>query len=182
MVAVAKLIALKGGSLDDVLVVSTHCKYDKDVPANQGEYLGKMVRYWCEGCGYAHQIGVQSPNEEPYKGGPSWPWNGSLTDPVLSPSQLHRTYHWPKDGTPEEQAEADALLAQPGGTERMMVHPKFGHTCHTFIGINGAPPGHIIYLSDCTHGLRGQVRRLLPRREWPDRWWARVAVSDAEEA
>jgi hypothetical protein len=32
--------------------------------------------------------------------------------------------------------------------------------CHSFIGINGAKPGEIIFLSDCTHALAGQVRPL----------------------
>lgn len=32
--------------------------------------------------------------------------------------------------------------------------------CHTFVGCNGAQPGQIIYLGDCSHALAGQVRPL----------------------
>ncbi|MCL4695464.1 MAG: hypothetical protein KJ023_00155 [Burkholderiaceae bacterium] len=34
--------------------------------------------------------------------------------------------------------------------------------CHSFVGCNGAQPGQIVFLSDCTHALAGQVRELAP--------------------
>ncbi|WP_227242404.1 hypothetical protein [Paraburkholderia caribensis] len=34
------------------------------------------------------------------------------------------------------------------------------HRCHSFIGCNGAQPGQIVFLSDCTHALANQVREL----------------------
>ncbi|MGY2892740.1 DUF6527 family protein [Deinococcus sp. UYEF24] len=66
------------------------------------------------------------------KGPDPWAWNGDTEKPILSPS----------------------LLTIGGNAE--------GETrCHTFIGCNGAQPGEVIFLSDCTHALAGQVRPLL---------------------
>ena len=62
----------------------------------------------------------------------AWGWNGDRDAPVFTPSVL-------------------------------VVHnnAKGRHVCHSFVGCNGAQPGEIIYLSDCTHHLAGQVRPLL---------------------
>jgi hypothetical protein len=62
----------------------------------------------------------------------AWSWNGDKDKPVLSPSMLIK-----------------------------LDYPDRTHVCHTFVGCNGAQPGEIIYLSDCTHALAGQVRPLL---------------------
>jgi hypothetical protein len=159
------LVSTDAGSLDDLFVVCETREYRQE---GEGPYLGKQVRYWCEGCGYAHQIPVR-----PWAGrGDSWEWNGDVKLPVLSPSQLHTTYVWPKDDA--GKAEADALRVRDPSMGLMMAHPVFGRRCHTFIGINGAPPGHVIFLGDCLHQLRG-VRPLLPRKDWPDSYWAKRA-------
>lgn len=61
--------------------------------------------------------------------GPSaWGWNGDRDKPVLTPSVLVRY---------GDQADAKV--------------------CHSFVGCNGAQPGEIVYLSDCTHHLAGQT-------------------------
>lgn len=69
----------------------------------------------------------------------AWGWNGDTERPVLTPSVL--VTHTNTDGH---------------------------HVCHSFVGCNGAQPGEIIYLSDCTHHLAGQVRPLLDWDAQPD--------------
>jgi len=64
----------------------------------------------------------------------AWTWNGDTERPVFSPS----------------------CLVIGGNAE--------GETrCYSFVGCNGVQPGEIIFLSDCTHALAGQVR---PLPEW----------------
>lgn len=73
--------------------------------------------------------------ECPYTNGmPHWDFNGDFEAPVFGPSVLHR---W------EEYTGKDT--------------PPIQHVNHSFIGCNGAPPGFIVYLGDCTHALKGQV-------------------------
>lgn len=64
----------------------------------------------------------------------AWQWNGDIQRPVLSPS---------------------VLVTMPRGDET--------HICHSFVGCNGAQPGEIIYLGDCTHALAGTAQ---PLPEW----------------
>lgn len=66
----------------------------------------------------------------------AWQYNGDPERPVLSPSVLVRY-----------GLEPDA------------------QRCHSFVGCHGAAPGEIIFLSDCTHDLAGQVR---PLPDWTD--------------
>lgn len=165
-----------GGTLDDVMLLIRTSEYKQE--GEPPGWSGHQVRYWCEGCGYIHQIGVHREGEPHYPGGPSWHWNGDLLNPVLAPSQLHRTYNYPADGSDADKAEFDALP----GTFDARISSRFGHVCHTFIGINGAPPGHVIFLADCRKAagfpLAGQVRRLLPRREWIDSHWACIVETE----
>jgi hypothetical protein len=62
---------------------------------------------------------------------PHWSFNGDLAKPVFGPSILSRY------DTPEKK-----------------------HVCHSFVGCNGAAPGQIIFLGDCTHALAGQTVEL----------------------
>jgi len=64
----------------------------------------------------------------------AWTWNGDQDRPVLSPS-----------------------------IKVVAPHANGTHVCHSFVGCNGAQPGEIIFLSDSTHRLAGQVRPLI---EW----------------
>lgn len=68
-----------------------------------------------------------------------WSWNGDSERPVFTPSVLVSLEY--TDGRPT-------------------------HVCHSFVGCYGAEPGEIIFLSDCTHALAGQVRPL-PEWSWP---------------
>lgn len=81
--------------------------------------------FWCEGCGERHAISTEGP-------GPQWSFNGDMERPVFSPSVLVTGYSWV--GDTDEQVPI---------------------RCHTFVGCNGAQPGEIVYLGDCSHELRG---------------------------
>lgn len=90
------------------------------------------VMFDCPGCGRTHAIYTQDTPADFI--GPRWTFNGDFEKPVLSPS-LKCEYH-------EEGVSA------PGDTDKV---------CHSFVGCNGAQPGQIIFLGDCTHALAGQV-------------------------
>jgi hypothetical protein len=135
-------------------------KYLRDV-------AGGGLSFWCAGCREAHTVWIQG--HEPNDGRPRWSWNGDVERPVFGPSVLCRTYRYPSPYEPDtnpEHAEIRAMFEQRGrdGHDWMMDHPNWGRRCHTFVGCNGAQPGEIIYLSDCTHELAGQV---LPLAEMP---------------
>lgn len=103
---------------------------------------GGGLAFWCEGCGEAHVVMV---GEGP---GPRWGWNGDVDKPVFTPSVLCRGV---KRLTDEQHA------AWMRGERLPEPLPQ---RCHTFVGCNGAKPGEIIFLGDCTHELADQVRPL----------------------
>lgn len=72
------------------------------------------------------------------KGASAWGWNGDTEKPVFTPS---------------------VLTTWTEGSQHIEKR------CHTFVGCNGAQPGEVIFLSDCTHSLAGQIR---PFAELPD--------------
>jgi len=61
-------------------------------------------------------------------GKPKWSFNGDFDKPVFGPSVL-------------SSAE----------------FPDGRRVCHSFVGCNGAQPGQITFLGDCTHALAGQT-------------------------
>ena len=79
------------------------------------------------------------------KGPTAWGWNGDVEKPVFTPSVL--TTYPGRDAGDEGAPPA---------------------VCHTFVGCNGAQPGEVIFLGDCTHRLAGTVQ---PLQDLPD--WAR---------
>lgn len=99
------------------------------------------LAFRCPGCGEHHVVGVRQPNS------PSWTWDGSESRPVLSPSLLARGALTEKD--------ADGFWN--GEWKRDQQGEPVPYVCHSFIGCNGAQPGQIIFLSDCTHALAGQA-------------------------
>lgn len=88
----------------------------------------KLLSFHCPGCNKDHHIQHGSDF------GPNWTWNGSIDQPVFSPSVLV-SY----DGADAGQAGAPPAV------------------CHSFVGCHGAQPGQIVFLGDCTHALAGQV-------------------------
>jgi hypothetical protein len=114
---------------------------------------GGGLSFWCEGCREAHTVWIQG--HEPNDGRPRWSWNGDVERPVFGPSVLVTGHWYTAKGAADEQAWQDAGCPEP--------RPKFETAdtrCHTFVGCNGAQPGEITFLSDCTHALAGQVRPL----------------------
>lgn len=75
------------------------------------------------------------------KGLGAWTWNADAEKPVFGPSVL-TTWTTKVDGKDVE------------------------HRCHTFVGCNGAQPGEVIFLSDCTHALAGTVQPFPELPEW----------------
>lgn len=117
---------------------------------------GGGLGFWCPGCREMHVVWT---GEGP---GDRWSWNGDAEKPVFGPSVLVRTYRYPSPYEPDsnpEHAEIRQKFEQAGaaGHEWMMDHPKWGRRCHTFVGCNGAQPGQIVFLGDCTHELAGQT-------------------------
>lgn len=109
---------------------------------------GGGLTFWCPGCKEAHTVWH---GEGP---GPRWAWNGDVDKPVFSPSVLVTGV----DLTPESIERIDRGDRLPAG-ETWPCNPV---RCHTFVGCNGAAPGQIIYLGDCTHELAGKTIDLPP--------------------
>lgn len=82
-----------------------------------------------------HCPGCGFPHQIHTKGPVAWSWNGDREKPVLSPSV---------------RVQCDLSTG--------------AHVCHSFVGCSGAAPGEIIFLSDSTHALAGQI---VPLPEWP---------------
>lgn len=109
------------------------------------------LTYWCQGCESVHQIW--------YEGGPpnqNWGWNKDVDRPVFSPSVLVTHDLWTSPVTPDN---LEQWRAAP------WTQHQVRHVCHTFVGCNGAQPGEVIFLSDCTHPLAGTVQ---PFPDLPD--------------
>lgn len=114
---------------------------------------GGGLTFWCQGCKEAHTIWV---GDGP---GPRWSWNGDVEAPVFGPSVLVTGRKFTEKG----QADFDAWH-QAGCPKPAPEFEAADMRCHTFVGCNGARPGEIIFLADCTHELAGKV---LPLAEMP---------------
>lgn len=105
-----------------------------------------FLTFYCQGCKGPHTIAVR---KEPH---PCWSWNGDAEKPVFSPSILVTGVQ------PLTDAQHATWVAGGGLPDPVPMR------CHTFVGCNGAQPGEIIFLSDCTHELAGKV---MPLAELP---------------
>jgi hypothetical protein len=110
----------------------------KLVNDSEGRFYGVRYDCPCGTCGatilpvsWLPEGATESPHVQ---GKPHWSFNGDLDKPVFGPSVLS-TWHYHDEDT---------------GTTHNNV-------CHSFIGCNGAQPGQIIFLGDCTHKLAGQT-------------------------
>lgn len=106
------------------------------------------LTFFCPGCKEAHTISVR---KEPH---PCWTWNGDADKPVFTPSVLVTGVK----GLTDEQ-HAAYMRGEPLPAPTPM-------RCHTFVGCNGAQPGEIIFLSDCTHELAGKTVPLAELPKW----------------
>jgi hypothetical protein len=102
-----------------------------------------QAAFYCLGCKRVHGINVE------IDGTPKWTFNGSVTEPTLSPSILSR-YRHPKGYSNENPAPAD------------FDGEYVTEVCHSFVR-----GGNIEYLSDCTHELAGKTIEL-PEFTWGD--------------
>jgi hypothetical protein len=103
------------------------------------------LSYWCQGCDGLHGIRT--------KGEHSWSWNGDVDKPVFTPSVDTKGH--------QEPTEEEWVRIRAGEkVERRVQH------CHTFVGCNGAEPGQVIFLSDCTHALAGTVQPFPDLPDW----------------
>lgn len=109
---------------------------------------GRLLAFWCPGCEQRHAIGVEGSK------GPKWSWNGDAEKPVFQPSILVRGIR--QDMTDEELELYDKVVEKVG-TEAILNDRRFGTVCHSFVGCNGAQPGQITFLGDCTHKLANQT-------------------------
>jgi hypothetical protein len=113
-------------------------------PADGGERL----LFRCPGCKSFHGPAIGE------GGGPRWSFNGDYERPVFSPSLLVRWHEIDAAG----EKLLDAGLPPADGVR----YSGSDMVCHSFIGCNGAQPGQIIFLGDCTHELAGKVVDLVP--------------------
>jgi hypothetical protein len=104
------------------------------------------LTYWCQGCKGVHGIRTKGPE--------SWEWNGDVDKPVFIPSVLTRGIQEP---TEEEWVR---IKAGDQTVERREQR------CHTFVGYNGAQPGEVIFLGDCTHSMAGTVQPFPDLPDW----------------
>ena len=108
--------------------------------------------YWCQGCRMTHSIRTV--------GAYAWGWNGDVDKPVFTPSVLATSGHYVSSHKPGDSCWCDYKREHPEDQD-----PMGCARCHTFVGCNGAQPGEVIFLGDCTHELAGQV---LPLPDLPD--------------
>lgn len=104
-------------------------------------------RFRCPGCGNEHLLPTQDTPGEVHA---RWTFNGDVSNPVFSPSILARGDRIKYDDKGEWTGEWE--LDEHGKT--------IPYVCHSFVGINGAAPGFIQFLGDCTHALANQVVEL----------------------
>ncbi len=97
------------------------------------------LTYYCQGCQSNHSIKT--------KGNGAWRWNGDVDKPVFTPSVL---VTWPTGNQ-----GADGVWRATGEKR-----------CHSFVGCNGAQPGEVIFLGDCTHELAGTVQPFPDLPDW----------------
>lgn len=101
--------------------------------------------YWCQGCKTSHNVKT--------KGAGAWGWNGNVDQPVFTPSVLTTSGHYSPRHKPEDGCWCTHVFEHPEDADEGFKCQR----CHTFIGCNGAQPGEVIFLGDCTHALAGQV-------------------------
>jgi hypothetical protein len=111
-------------------------------------YEKQYAGFFCPACQEIHYMGV---GDHIPVNAPKWSFNFDDEKPVFGPSLLCRWGHHAYDRKTE--AECKHCQARAAGSED---HYKCG-ICHSFIGCNGAQPGQIIFLGDCTHALAGQT-------------------------
>lgn len=106
------------------------------------------VSFMCPGCGDYHVI-VTAEGERC-----RWNFNGDMEAPVFSPSLLVRSGHYAYDRETPDPNKTCYCTAEGDWNDH------YCYRCHSFIGCNGAKPGQIIFLGDCTHPNAGRIMDL----------------------
>lgn len=114
---------------------------------------GMRLLFRCPGCMQLHGpvVGGRDPHN-----GASWTWNGDYVKPVFNPSLLVK---WPEYSAAAQEF-ARQFNAKHGRYPTRDEDPPNAwnqRVCHSHIGCNGAAPGEIIFLADCTHALAGKT-------------------------
>ena len=90
------------------------------------------------------------------KGSNAWTWDGNVNKPVFGPSVKVTG----RDFTEKGEADYEAWIAAGCPERNGAAFDSVDVVCHTFVGCNGAQPGEVIFLGDCTHALAGTVQPL----------------------
>lgn len=90
-----------------------------------------VLSFYCPACGHSHSLPIAGEYTGP---GDTWSWNGDVEAPMFTPSVKAWYPRYDDDDKPAGK-----------------------YICHSFVGCNGAKPGQIAYLGDCTHALAGRV-------------------------
>lgn len=120
-----------------------------------GQFYG--IKFKCPGCGEHHILPTQDTPPDVTKAD-RWNFNGDYERPVLSPSVLSRTGHYAKHFKKGDSCWCAYNAEQEAKGEKPAPF-KCG-ICHSFFGGNGAQPGQIVFLGDCTHSLAGKTVEL----------------------
>lgn len=113
-------------------------KYLRRVGAADG-HTARGYSHWCPACEEMHAFAV----DEAFKNGARWSFDGNLDAPTFSPSMNIRTGRF-----------ADPNFVDAEG--------DLSRVCHYFLR-----NGHLEFLGDCTHGMKGQT---VPLPELPERY------------
>lgn len=120
---------------------------------------GQRLLFRCPGCKFVH-----GPTIGP-GAGPRWSFNGDYDRPVFGPSLLVKWRNVSTEGRAKNEAHHAAHGRWMNDAE---IAPYWeDKVCHSFIGCNGAAPGQIVFLGDCTHELAGKVVDI-PPFSWGD--------------
>lgn len=111
------------------------------------------LTYFCQGCDSIHTIKT--------KGNGAWGWNCDVGKPVFTPSVLLTSTRLTDKGNADLEAWREA-----GYPARDAPFESVPYVCHSFVGCNGAQPGEVIFLGDCTHALAGRVLPFADLPEW----------------
>lgn len=109
------------------------------------------LQFQCPGCGSTHSVGVEGVTP-PNIGGARWMFNGDMARPMLEPSILERAgwYAEPHAVLGLQHDAATCIHCQLDAEDGLPPGANC-HSCHSYVGCNGALTGQIIILADSTH-------------------------------
>lgn len=120
---------------NDVLIIVT----------GKGKHAEDLYLMWrCVGCEEVHNIQVGGG-----KASRCWTWDGSKTNPTITPSILKRQCEMTVTQRRTSESFKDAMIT-------------IQRRCHSFVTL-----GVVRFLSDCDHELAGQKVRMLPENANP---------------